>query len=157
MTFCGDAADAAADCTYNPPPPEAVEPREKAVCTVAIGNHSISYFAATKHSTARFEATCKHPGHLPKNRCRLTRHIHDNMMDPNAGRPLGLLVAWLLCANNFNDLEEHECPFLIKCLLRSERIKAREWLKTLPNGLKLLSFERKQRDGEPEEPLDDVC
>ena len=135
-----------------PPPPTPAVAREKALCSVSIGVHTISYYAATAKSTARYEAVCRNPEHLPKGRCRLSRHIHDDMADPDAGRPVGVLVTWLLAARNFTDLEEHENPFMIACLLPEECLKNRHWIKTQPHGELLLSYERDRRPGEAEEP-----
>ena len=37
-------------------PPSTKQPRAKALCTVAVGSGSISFYGATASSTARFEA-----------------------------------------------------------------------------------------------------
>ena len=149
----GDVDLGADDFLNVPPPPEPACKREKALCTLSIGVHSISFYGPTSVSTARYEAVCRNPDHgVPIGRCRLTRHIHDKLTDPDEGRPVGKLVTWLLASRNFLDKDEHENKFMVACLLPEECLKNRIWVKTQPNATKLLSFERERREGEGEEP-----
>ena len=58
----------------------------------------------------------------------------------------------MLHSNLFNHIGEHTDPFGLYLLDYEKRCRAREYLKTLPAGLLLLTYERDQRPGEPEEP-----
>ena len=107
------------------------------------------------YTDGRFQATCRHWEQDTAEKCRLTRTTtaSENPEEaPAQGRPLGLLSAWLLHSNLFNHIGEHTDPFGLYLLDYEKRCRAREYLKTLPAGLLLLTYERDQRPGEPEEP-----
>ena len=77
------------------------------------------------------------------------------------GRPVGYLIAWLLWAsrNPGADRDAHDRAkkwmggYLSRYLRREARNLAKEWAKTMPLLAAVLrDAERKQRDGEAEEP-----
>jgi hypothetical protein len=73
---------------------------------------------------------------------------------PAQGRPLGLLVAWLLRHSKHATKSSHQD---IKPLLSSrngyaERCRAREWLKAQGGFQEAFALERPSRDGESSEP-----
>jgi hypothetical protein len=108
------------------------------------------------YADGRFEAVCHHEDHVPRRRCRLTR-TREGSDDPAAaaqGRPLGLIAAWLLSNQDFSDKSEHSSIFAVFLQSLAARQAARVRLKALPGGVELLGYERRQRDGEPEEPID---
>ena len=77
------------------------------------------------------------------------------MADGSAdGRPVGTLAAWLADSSKVHTREEHRSPFYIMCLPLENRQHFRNVVKAHPNGPAMLRHERKQEDGEPEEPLD---
>ena len=88
--------------------------------------------------------------------CRLTRGAGEGV-DPDYGRPVGFAAQWLLHWRppHCNGKCEHVNPYFYALIAGQleERKAAREYIRSLPNGPLLLSKERKQRDGEPEEPL----
>lgn len=69
------------------------------------------------------------------------------------GRPLGFLAAWLSLVAPGMSFAEHTAPALVRGLTQPVRAEARDLLKLTPEGLLLLSVERQQRAGEPEEPV----
>lgn len=104
----------------------------------------------------RFEATCGNPAHVSAQGtpCRLTRTaIGDGEgLGPN-GRPLGSMAEWLMDSFVISTREEHRNPFYIMSLPLEGRQRRREQIKTMVCGEEILAKERKQRPGEPEEPL----
>ena len=108
--------------------------------------------------TNRFEALCLRDGHTVI-RCRLTKYASESrgvgdQFNPAAGRPLGLMAAWLLA--DFAGLpHEHHNPFFLLSLSRQDRQDGRAYLDLLPGGKDILHFERPQRTGEPAEPIAD--
>ena len=109
--------------------------------------------------TARFEATCTRDADHIAARCRLTRGSIASaakgvIFNPAAGRPLGLLAAWLL--EPFESLAREHCNVLyVTGFAQQMRINGRQHLLTLPNDDLLAAFERLRRAGEPEEPETD--
>ena len=102
---------------------------------------------------------CKHTRtmaeHGEDHVCKLTRHLNDDSTNPASGRPVGLLVTWLLEFYNWETWQEHQSILHVKSILLSEREFNRKWIKTIANGTHLCSFERKRRPGEGEEPAGD--
>ncbi len=84
-----------------------------------------------------------------------TGKVSKSLTKEHQGRPVGFLAAWLLKGSECVSLEEHrgELTPLTLVFSQYERLEAREYLMTLPNGDTLVSFERPLRDGEPSEPL----
>jgi hypothetical protein len=100
----------------------------------------------------RFEAVCRHPAHLPKNRCRLTRTSVGSGDSEAQGRPLGLMAAWLLASSDFASKEEHNNPFALFILDFPARERARQRLRHLPGAAQLLDAERVPSPNEGPEP-----
>ena len=110
---------------------------------------SITFYPAV----GDFYAVCKPHG----GRCRTVR-TNTGAADKLAqGRPIGFLGAWLLLGSFESSVtnmksHRHDDAF-VKCDVGS-RIYARNLIKTLPGGIKLLRCERGRRAGEPHEPVD---
>ena len=107
--------------------------------------------------TGRFEVVCIRLGHRAHS-CRFTKYNSEssglgNNYNPAAGRPLGLVSAWLLAEDFWGLPHEHSNPFFIMSLDRPCRLRARDHLSTLADGDMLQAFERSQRTGEPIEPF----
>ena len=109
---------------------------------------------------------CRDPQHndsaTGETRCRLTRHMPSDGASssstdpcPAAGRCLGLMTTWLLEAEHFDTADEHTHPTVVKSFTHAEKELNRVWLSTIPNGSKLMTYEREQRPGEGPEPLGD--
>ena len=85
--------------------------------------------------------------------CRRTRTTHSpstRRQVSGQGRPMGLLAAWLEQAANYPNAQEHsrECR-----PTHEDRLRARANIKRLRDGEAFSQqYERRQRDGEPEEP-----
>ena len=109
------------------------------------------------YEDGRFEATCTNPAHKSGSHfCRLTRgSLRNAGMELANGRPLGTLVTWVKAAfsSDCPTRDEHRSAFYVMGLLRPDRVAARTWLATQPNGRELLACERRRDDGEPEEPI----
>ena len=112
--------------------------------------------------SSRFEAVCTrndHTGNHKEARCRQTRYCTESRLEGDkfnaaAGRPLGLLSAFLL--GSFDGLaHEHGSFWHVLTLTRAQRIDGRRTLKLLENGPLIISFERTQRSGEESEPEGD--
>ena len=102
----------------------------------------------------RFEASCPNLLHmLGDHKCRLTRTCHGNGDNEEAGRPVGLMIAWLLDAFSDVDGETHRSVWKLLTYNLSDRRAAREIVTGLGGGADLLAKEREPREGEPEEPL----
>lgn len=166
----GDAVpqSAAAQLVADPgrpagPPPPAAPGMESQPARIgglrALGMHSVhfeggsvTYYAASAHSKARFQATCGNPSH---GKCRLTRsaeaHAKEGVRQAH-GRPLGMLAAWLALANiaGFESKADHEVA--VAFLDFDTRMAARMDLARQPNGPELLATERPCREGESDEP-----
>ncbi len=67
-----------------------------------------------------------------------------------SGRPIGLLVAWLQKAKNYDHASGHKHSCIIT---REDRVSARSFFETLPNWREFAQFERELADGEPSEPI----
>ena len=142
----------AADAPIPPPPPPPNDdrpvngPRGKALCTTPIGSGHISYYGATGTHAERYEAVCEDPDHNRFGRCRLTRH-------PNK-RPIGELGMFLSISHLFTGSREHLDELVVKCYEQRERLQWRDAVLEAPNGVRLASFERLLRPGEPIERND---
>ena len=90
--------------------------------------------------------------HLPKGRCRQTRTSDPSDSNEAAGRPIGLLAAWLQfdCAC---DRPSHRNEFVVYSFDHATRLEARKLVLSLPGGPELCARERFQRDGEDIEPV----
>ena len=102
-------------------------------------------------SRQAFEARCiLHPG------CSLTRTSkgrHSSAMGIVAGRPLGLMSAWLLAADAHDTKESHvDTSWWPEQLSPDAREAGRVHLLTLDGGPELAEFERAPVEGEGEEP-----
>lgn len=67
-----------------------------------------------------------------------------------SGRPIGLLVAWLQKAKDFDHASGHKHSCVITM---EDRVSARSFFETLPNWREFAQFERELADGEPSEPI----
>jgi len=121
-------------------------PASRATVMVRVGDFgTISFYEHNR----RFHARCKGHG------CTLQRSNKPSAVGAAAkGRPLGLLLLWLQRSGNYHNKHDHHNPFSIMLcsFLRAERMAAREYLATLPNGVALLECERPKRPDEPDEP-----
>ena len=120
---------------------------------VVIFEHNLGKIAFYARSN-KFEATCHREGHIA---CRLTRSCTggEPPAKGGAGRPLGLLAAWLLFDAALASKEEHANPYVVLGCSKTVRQFARRKLRLLPNGAALETKERRKRDdessSEPEE------
>ena len=81
----------------------------------------------------------------------MTESQHDGRgFRPGQGRPVGLLVSWLLRRNECATAAEH---VKMKVSPRSDRVAAREMFCQMDGGAGFAAaYEREQRDGEVDEP-----
>ena len=56
--------------------------------------------------TNQLGAHCRHPDHGSE--CRVNRTVKEGASKPAQGRPLGFLLAWLKCANDFTGADGKE-------------------------------------------------
>ena len=122
--------------------------REKAEAVFEIdGVGRISYYQ--KHK--RFECICFRHSKTDE-RCVLTRTAAMNPRRPSQGRPLGLMMAWLLNASTFSDKAEHGDKFLVQCVCsKPVRLHGRSELRKHPEGRELETKEERP-DGADSEP-----
>lgn len=123
----------------------ALGPRDQADACLVMDSGTIRFYR--KHG--RFQATCsRHP------QCRLTRYLGQETpanTRKGKGRPLGLMAAWLQDTAPIDEIE-HKSPLNVMAISRMARMAARDHLKTLEQGRRLLEFERPCGEGCPEEP-----
>ena len=123
-------------------------PRGAADCVVRFhGLGKIAYYARY----SRFEATCEQHG------CRLSKSPDASLAGRLAkGRPLGFMSLWLRRQDWFASKEEHLNVFSFAMLasMVDERVEAREFLRSLPEGPRMCEAERPRRHGEPIETAD---
>ena len=94
-----------------------------------------------------FEATC-----AVRPRCRLQRTSKPKVRGRvAAGRPLGLVVAWLESSTRFATQQEHISVFAIATLSHPVREAARHRLAAYVIAGPLFAVERPRREGECEE------
>lgn len=104
----------------------------------------------------RFEAVCRyHQSEDGRIKCRLTRTSKANARRRAQGRPVGLLVAWLEdTAHRPQTKREHVSALHVNTAYSRECRKSyRNMVKTMTNGMLLLSKERERgadSDSEPE-------
>jgi len=166
------AAEAHVDIPPPPAPPPPVAPRRPAVseagseasifgdrsaalnqvdCGAQVGR--ISFYR-----DGRFEAFCRRPGHV---RCRLTRTSKPNnsLGNEGQGKPVGLLLAWLMCevpGASLSSKDEHCNPFLVCSIDRARRKAARRQMRDMVGGVQLLQRERALREGEADTEPEDI-
>lgn len=108
------------------PKPEArPSRRSRALIDVAIGHHGRIAYYEYSDSRKFFQATCIHKGHAS---CTKTRTAMGNPRKLAQGRPLGYLVAWMLCSDDHGDKHSHAqidvaCPNLAPS--QDDRLAAR--------------------------------
>ena len=73
-------------------------------------------------------------------------------MDKPSSRPLGLLVVWLISCDHLATFEDHQDKLYMRCIPWERRAECREWLRKVEGGAMLLSYERKKKPDEKEEP-----
>lgn len=96
-----------------------------------------------------------HCAHHDDAQCRLTRTLNASALASRAGqgRPLGLLLAWATCCDPARGAAAHVHEFVPTLQQRQEARRRLHQLAERDVDLRtLLSFERPQRPGEPEEP-----
>lgn len=102
--------------------------------------------------TQRLIAVCKRPGHGD---CRRSRTVQESTRDSSRykgqGRPVGLLVHFLLVADQYEDGKAHRA-ILEKEIPFEDRMNARTYFESLPNSRAVLGEERGKRVAEGEEP-----
>ena len=107
----------------------------------------ISYFGPTAtEKYSQMTARC-FPGRHNA-RCSVKRGIA--LTSHMSGRPLGLLAAWLLLEDVPDG--DHTNPFRMGGISRVERLAAREFVMTLPNGPLLADRELRPPPGGDAEP-----
>jgi hypothetical protein len=129
-------------------------PRQKGVAPTPFHGGNITFYPDnTGLGKGRFQATCGN-GAEHGTKCRLTRTAAGaaRLTGSTAqGRPLGLLAAWLQCAQMAHTKEEHEAITVF--LTHDEREQARSDLMLEENGPPLATHEREKRPSESDEPM----
>eukprot|EP00971_Amphidinium_carterae_P351871 6492314-Amphidinium_carterae.1 len=127
------------EALVGPPIPVPAVARGKALADIAVSGGRIAFYCK-----GFFQATCE-----THYRCVLTR---TSMAGRRAGqgRPLGLLTSWLAMGPTVVDKASHwDAAAWPNHATRHEH---RTLLAQLEGGIEMLSFERDQREDEPEEP-----
>jgi hypothetical protein len=84
--------------------------------------------------------------------CRLNRTVRFGK-NPNQGRPIGFLIAWLRRARVHEDRASHFEDRIGNGIIRiADRLTARAWAVNQPDLAFFLSLERGLRPGEGDEP-----
>jgi hypothetical protein len=98
-------------------------------------------------------AVCSCAQHAPD--CRKSRTVVESLLGARMGqgRPVGLLVAWLMDGPDHQDKASHNHRS-VQSLTHDQRIAARSHFTQLPLSHQLLSYERHQRPNEDDEPVD---
>eukprot|EP00971_Amphidinium_carterae_P333415 6468159-Amphidinium_carterae.8 len=124
----------------------------KADCTYFCDGGRISYYT----SKDCFEAFCDRSSHGTT--CTLTRtrkgRMRQGVETSIAGRPLGLLLAWLQRGANCHCKEEHKCPSVLAGCTYEMRASARAEMMQSSVGRELSSYERGKHEEETDEPLE---
>lgn len=132
------------------PPPD-VPPRPEQPAppwhTIYLPQGRVTWY----RSGNKVEATCKRKGH---GRCVLTRTCNANLHMAWKGRPLGLIAAFMRDETEYTAPGQHKAATdrLEYSSGREKRAAAREWFKTMPSAIPLLSQERARYEDEAEEP-----
>ena len=100
----------------------------------------------------RFVAMCGVADHniVPSKVCSRERTSKEGGQ-PQRGRPLGFLMAWLLDGPAWGQKDEH-CDKHLAVYSHADRLHAREQLKLVPGSEVLFALERPKRLGEADEP-----
>ena len=107
------------------------------------GSGTLRYY----HASGSMQAFCCLGRSLHSSDCRKSATCCP--VKRGSGRPIGLLVAWLQAAIDFDDKTEH----VHSCRPTYEARKAaREWFMTLPGASDFCSFEKPKAPGDPDEP-----
>eukprot|EP00971_Amphidinium_carterae_P339882 6477934-Amphidinium_carterae.3 len=122
------------------PIPHAFFGRSAATAAVLIGERGKISFYAGKQV---FEAVCKR-----HESCKLTRSCRKSAR--TNGRPLGLMVSWLLEDVTASDHKEQR--YMREILTLAKRRAAREHLQTLADANQICAYERALEPGEDAEP-----
>ena len=132
--------------------------RSGVTTVVSVGRYGeLHYYSASNNLTAY----CRCPKHVnPGNDCRKSRTLNavkkassdKAYVRDGQGRPVGLLVHWLMLQDECEDRKAHCNAEVLFHADPKKRAEAREFFKTLPGADQILSRERLQRDGEEEEP-----
>ena len=116
--------------------------------------------AEFRHDTLRniLALHCHHPSH--GSRCRLNRVLYGSTRKPAQGRPVGLMLAWARCADQYPDQKSHSRASMFPHILIEENLNysareaARMWAKSQPHLVAMMdNLERKREPGEGEEPI----
>ena len=128
------------------PPAPATPPAALAYIVVAVEGGHIFYF----RSNGNFEARCG----LHEGRCALTRKARPRQA--RAGRPVGLMAAWLRCGAVFGCKADHVDKDIVAMLgsarERAFRQECRRAVREAVGGVALLAEEEGEKgaDGESE-------
>ena len=102
-------------------------------------------------------AVCSNPKHGALGDCRRIRTVNAAAgrtvsFNPNQGRPIGLLSAWLKASLSYDTAEEHKSSMALRMISREDRIQARAEFMQEANAAFIAESERERFEGEPEEP-----
>ena len=142
-----DASAAAAVDVSAAEMPGASKKRTRTEKVLSVGESgSIHFYPHTQN----FVAFCRVAGHTE---CRKSRTAKASRVGrPGQGRPLGLLMRWLMAAPDFSDKEAHAEQAVTSSFTQADRAAAREQFKRIPGADEFLGYERPAEAGEPEEP-----
>ena len=143
-----DQGDGAGGGAVNDGPPlSGPVPRGGHVVYFEVPCGQIRYYVKTR----RLVAHCHHAGH---GHCRKEKLAFEGAR-PGQGRPLGVIMAFLAAANDYEDHDIHLAVFTVVSF--EDRVAGRNLLKGVAGSEVLFQYERKQRPGEGEEPEDCPC
>lgn len=130
---------------------EAAKPSEEQI-EVKTPWGRISYYPLE----VKFVATCyAHEDLVKRSMCRLQRTARPSPCNRARGRPIGLLMAWLLSQeeNRFSCKADHRNPFVIRGLSFEKRVAARNVFFQSEGAVELQIFEQRLDGESEEEPL----
>ena len=99
-------------------------------------------------------AVCKDPRHHDESECKRVRTINPParraLTNPGQGRPLGLLVAWLMAGSKYETAKQHKNA--IGAITKEQKLAARQAFFRDFAGAEMGDLERKKDEGEASEP-----
>eukprot|EP00971_Amphidinium_carterae_P006185 121802-Amphidinium_carterae.1 len=121
--------------------------RHPALAEVLLPNGRI----AAHLSKSSFECVCHRHEQCGFSRTQLSKKKQGTTV---AGRPLGLMAAWLAVAGDFPDKESHtDKSWWEATLTQTVRANWRQQIQEMASGHELLEYERDVVAGEAEEPV----
>lgn len=104
-----------------------------------------------RENVQSFEVHCLNPNHQGGLSCSFSRTTRGRAGNPAAGRPLGLMLAWLWGSYKYSSRRKHHAARLgddrraLKTVRYSKRLRARNWLQAAEEFYRLsLEYERPQ-------------